>query len=197
MIIGITGNSGAGKTTASVILANEINAKIINADEIVKKSQKKGMPYYNEIIKKMGQDILQKDLEIDRKKLAQKIYDDKEKRDILNKITEKYIVEEIKKQIQEVKQKDIILDIPLLFESGLDKICDETISILADEKIKIQRISIRENIDENVAKKRLEIQPEEYYYKSKSNYIIENNGDDLSKNIKKVWEKICLKHGTN
>lgn len=197
MIIGITGNSGAGKTTASVILANEINAKIINADEIVKKSQKKGMPYYNEIIKKMGQDILQKDLEIDRKKLAQKIYDDKEKRDILNKITEKYIVEEIKKQIQEVKQKDIILDIPLLFESGLDKICDETISILADEKIKIQRISIRENIDENVAKKRLEIQPEEYYYKSKSNYIIENNGDDLSKNIKKVWEKICLKHGTS
>ena len=197
MIIGITGNSGAGKTTASVILANEINAKIINADEIVKKSQKKGMPYYNEIIKKMGQDILQKDLEIDRKKLAQKIYDYKEKRDILNKITEKYIVEEIKKQIQEVKQKDIILDIPLLFESGLDKICDETISILADEKIKIQRISIRENIDENVAKKRLEIQPEEYYYKSKSNYIIENNGDDLSKNIKKVWEKICLKHGTS
>lgn len=197
MIIGITGNSGAGKTTVSKILAKKINAKIINADEIVKEFQQPGMLYYNEIVSTFGQDILQKDLKINRKKLAEIIYKNKEEREKINKITEKYITQEIIERIKKTKAQNIILDVPLLFESRLNKICDETISVVAKNRTKIKRICKREKIEKEIAKKRLNIQPKNKYYKNHSSNIIKNNNSKIEEKIEKVWRKICLKHGKN
>ena len=79
MIIGITGNSGAGKSTVCEILQKRYEAKIINADKIAKELSKKGTSYLAEIVKKFGQEILLENGELNRRKLADIIYHNRKK----------------------------------------------------------------------------------------------------------------------
>lgn len=187
MIIGITGNSGSGKSEISKILAKKINAEIIDADEVVKELSEPGSKYYNKIIELFGKEILIEN-KLNKKQMAEIIYNNSEKREKLNKLTYKYVVEEIKNRAKKSKQKHIIIDAPLLFESGLDKICNTTIAVLADSNIKLERICKRDNLDKKTAKARLDIQAKDEYYIKKANYIIENNGEIDEINL----EKICI-----
>ena len=93
-IIGITGSSGAGKSTVCDILQEEYQVKVINADKIAKELSKRGTSYLDEIIEKFGKDIVDENGELKRKKLAEIIYNNFEKRKLLNLCTFKYIKKE-------------------------------------------------------------------------------------------------------
>ena len=86
MIIGITGNSGTGKSEISKLLAEKIDAKIINADEVVKELSEKGNEYYEKIVKLFGSSILNNN-KLNKPQMAKIIYNNKEKREKLNKLT--------------------------------------------------------------------------------------------------------------
>lgn len=189
--IGITGNSGSGKSTFSKVLASKLDAVIIDADKIAKKTSEQGKEYYNKIVEEFGEEIL-KENEIDRKKLANIIYKNEEKRNKLNFFTNKYVVEKIKQEIEKNKNKNIIMDVPLLFESGLDKECNITISLVAKENVKLERMIKRDNIDENIAKQRLDIQKPDEYYIEKSNYIIVNNKSNLEQEAEEFIKTINI-----
>ena len=96
MRIGITGPSGAGKTSISKLLKEKLDADIINADEIVKEMSVSGTEYFKEIVKTFGENILLDNGEINKPKLANIIFSDASQRELLNSITFKYIVDEIK-----------------------------------------------------------------------------------------------------
>jgi dephospho-CoA kinase len=176
MIIGVTGSSGAGKTTLANKLSNKLGANIVDADKIAKDLSKKGNKYYDCILKTFGEEILQNDCEIDRSKLANIVYSDNNKMKKLNELTHKYVADKIKEEALMLAEKGtVIIDVPLLIESGLNEICDIVVSILAEDKIKIERITKRDNISEEIAEKRLKIQPKDEFYIKNSNYIIYNN----------------------
>ena len=185
-IIGITGSSGAGKTTICKILKQKYKAFIIDADEIAKQLSKKGTMYLNAIIQYFGKNIVDSNGELKRKDLANEIYQNDEKRKKLNELTFNYVVKEIKERIQKLQTEDlIIIDAPLLFEAELDKICDLVIGVIAKEQEKIERICNRDNINKETAKKRLNIQKDNEYIKEKSDYIIYNESS-----IEKLEEEI-------
>lgn len=186
-IIGITGNSGSGKSSVSEIIAKKCDDSIIiDADKIAKSMAAINTKYYNAIKKEFGKDILKANLEIDRKKLANIIFNNDEKRDVLNRITFKYVVSNIKQKINLNKNKEvIILDIPLLFESGLDEICDITLGIIANKNVKIERICKRDKINIKQAENRINKQLEDKILEKNCNYIIENNGS-----LKELNEKL-------
>ena len=143
MIIGITGNSGTGKTSICkkiLQIREENEITLIDADEIVKEISVPGHEYFNKIINIFGKEIILSNGNIDRKKLANIVFSDNEKRELLNQNTYKYVVDEIKKQVKQSKNKTVIIDAPLLIESNLNKICDIVISVIADYEIKIERI---------------------------------------------------------
>lgn len=190
MIIGITGNSGSGKTIISKILAEKINAKIIDADKIAKKMTSNKTEYLKEIIKIFGQEILEDD-KLNRKKLAEIIYKNKIKKHQLDKLTYKYVAKEIQKEVFSEAGKNVIIDAPLLFESGLNKICEINIAVIAKKSIKIERICKRDKIEIETAKARLAIQRAENYYTRKADYVLENNGKIEEINL----EEICTKIG--
>ena len=192
MIIGITGNSGSGKTLISKILEKEFKANIVDADKVVKEMSMPGKIYFNEIVKKFGEDILLQTGEINKKKLANIIFTNKEKRELLNSLTFKYVVEEIKEQISIYKNKPLIIDAPLLIESNLNKLCDVVVSVIADESTKIKRICNRDNIGIEIAKKRLNAQPRDEFYLKNSNIVVINNDEcsleKIAENIKKIMK---------
>ncbi len=190
MIIGITGSSGSGKTTFSRMLAEKLNYKLINADEIVKKLYNKDEDYYKEIVKTFGSKILNDNQEINRKKLAEIIFNNETERLKINNLTFKYVVQEIKKQVE----NNSIIDAPLLIESNLNTICDITIAVIADEKVKIERIIKRDNIEEDKVIERLKAQPNEQFYKENVDFIVYNNEIcNLEKQVEELMLRLKLK----
>ena len=193
MVIGVTGNSGSGKSEISKILSNKINAKIIDADKVVKELYTPGQEYYNKILELFGNKVLEKNNKLNRNKIAEIIYNNEIEREKLNNLTYKYVVDEIKKRIKKEKNINIIIDAPLLFESKLDEICDITVAVLAEKSLKINRICTRDNIEQKIAISRLAIQKEDSYYQKKADYIVTNNGKKDEINL----EEICTRIGKN
>lgn len=192
MIIGITGSSGAGKSTVCEILKKEYNAQIIDADKISKQLSKKGTIYLEEIVEKFGKEILLENGELDRKKLAEIIYSSDEKREILNNCTLKHIKEKIKQEVKKLKnnKKIIAIDAPLLFEAKLDEICEFVIAVISDNfEVQIERITKRDGITEEQAMARLKAQKPNDFYTQKSRYVIVNNGkiEEVEKQIMSLW----------
>lgn len=189
--IGITGNSGSGKSFICEVLLNKYDdIVIIDADKIARKMSNIGTLYYKEVVNMFGEGIVKENLEIDRKLLAEIIFNNDEKRKKLNSITFKYVVDEIKNRIKLNDNKSmIVIDAPLLFESGLDEICDITIGVISNEDVKIDRICLRDRLSVKQAKDRLSVQLSDVILKEKCDYIIENNGDVscLNKQLEEIF----------
>ena len=192
-VIGITGSSGSGKTTICNIIKNSYNSEILDADKVAKElSSNINSDYYKEMVKLFGKECLLENKMINRKKVAEIIYSDDEKRSKLNDLTFNYVVEKMKKDLSNIKDKDyVIIDAPLLYEAGVDKLCDKVIAVVAESKNKVKRICLRDGIDENFAKKRLKIQNEDNFYIEKADYVIYNNKDinNLEESIKMILEE--------
>lgn len=186
MILGITGSSGAGKSTVCEILEKKYKSQTINADKIAKQLSRQGTSYLKEIVQSFGNDILLKNGELNRKKLANIIYSNSSKRDKLNNITFKYIKNEIKSQIKKSNSNIIAIDAPLLLEANLQEICDKTIAVISEDRdLQIQRIIKRDNIDKEHAIARLNAQhPNEFYMKNCDDTLI--NNETLEKQIEKL-----------
>ena len=195
-IIGITGSFGSGKTTVCNFLRTRVDTTVLDADKIVKELNIPGTDYMISIEEAFGKDVLLEDGNLNRSKLAGLIYSDENARKTLNNLTFKFVVDEINKRVAKIKKYDksiryIIIDAPLLFESGIDSDCDVVISLIADEILKVKRICKRDNIDEATAKSRLNIQHDNNYYIEKSDYIIENTKDyNLEEEINRIMKEI-------
>lgn len=197
MIIGITGSSGAGKSTVCEILEEEYNIQVLNADKMTKQLSQKGNTYLADIVTLFGQEILQGDGELDRPKLANIIYNNTNKRNQLNECTFKHIHVALQEEIQEILSKNekaiIVIDAPLLFEAKLEDICNLVIAVIAkDKELQIDRIVQRDYITREQAVKRLQAQMPDEFYTSKSQYTIVNDGEfhEIEHQVKEVLEKV-------
>ena len=191
-IIGITGASGSGKTTTSEILNKRDDTKIIDADKVAKSLNTPGTDYMINIKSVFGDNIIFENGHLNRKELAKIIYNDENARKKLNALTFKYVVGEILKKIEEYKKQNysfIIIDAPLLIESGLNKYCDFVIALIADDNLKIKRICKRDNIDRQTEISRLKIQHDNSYYIENSDFYIENTEDyNLEERINEILD---------
>ena len=189
MIIGITGSSGAGKSTACELIKKDYNIEIIDADKIARDLSDNNKKYLDEIVEKFGEEILLEDGKLNRKKLANIIYRDRDKRHLLNGCTFKYIKREIENKLN--KEKTFVIDAPLLIECNLDKLCDITIAVIAtNRRIQLDRIIKRDNISEEDASKRLNAQKPNKFYTSNCDYIILNDDhiNQMEKQLKRIFE---------
>ena len=190
LILGVTGGSGCGKSSFCEALAKE-GAHVLDADAVAREVVLKGKPALKELAFEFGEEILTPNGELDRKKMAGIVFTDKQKRDRLNEITHKYIIEEIKAWLFLHSDGVRVLDVPLLFESGLDTLCDRTVCVLADQKARLSRIVSRDGLSEEDARKRILAQPEGEFYIARADDIIENNeGADILRLAKNYWLKL-------
>ena len=122
IIIGITGPSGSGKTTLCGLLEKDYKAKTIDADKIARAlSSDTNTKYFKEMTALFGEDCLEENGSLNRKKVAHIIYTNRSKRKELNKLTFKYVADEINKKVKEFKKEKvdlIAIDVPLLYEAN-------------------------------------------------------------------------------
>lgn len=149
IIIGLTGNTGSGKSIVAKCLQQH-NMFVIDSDKIAHEIIKKGKPAYDEVIELFGAIVLDNNGEINRKKLGSIVFTDKIKLEQLTRCTHRHIVLEIKQIIKNNQSNDqikgLVIDAPLLIEAGLDKIVDEVWVVYSDSTIRAGRIMKRDNI---------------------------------------------------
>lgn len=191
MIIGLTGSSGAGKSTAGKVFKDN-GFFVLDYDKLTYEVYQKGEPCINELTIHFGNDILDKNGNIIRKKLGNIVFSDEQKLDLLNKIVMKHILKKSEIIINENKNKNIILDAPLLFEAGLEKICDKIIAVIADPETQITRIMERDGISYDIAKGRLDSQHTNEFFEKNCDYCILNNGSEqeLIATVQKISEEL-------
>lgn len=199
IVIGLTGGTGAGKGTVCKIFSRYgINS--IDTDQTARSVCLPNKPCLIELINYFGSSILNPDGSLNRPALADAAFSSKEKHRMLNTITHKHILAEVRLWLEEQKKSQkiaAIVDAPLLFESGFDKECDIIISVTAPTESRKQRIIERDSLSDFQAEQRMSKQHPDKFYTDKSHFVITNTGSlsDLNKQIDVIFNSL-LKNGS-
>ena len=175
-IFGLTGKTGAGKSTVASKL-EAMGFYVIDGDLIARNITRKGKPALKELAKEFGCDIITEDGSLDRKKLASRAFKDKESTARLNDITHPIIKDEFIKELQKAEGEGYrasVIDAAALLESSCKDLCEKIIVVTAPEEIRLQRILSRDNITEEQALTRMRAQFPDEYYNEKADILIRN-----------------------
>jgi len=177
-VIGLTGGYATGKTFVASLLKKK-GCAIISADKIGHGIIKPKTEVWKRIVNKFGKEILRRDGSVNRSKLSVIVFSDMGKIAVLNRITHPVIKKEIRKKISEAKAKNnvtaIVVEVPLLFESKMDKWFQKIIVVECDNVTQIKRAKKRSNISEEEILCRIKNQiPLEEKVK-KADFVVDNN----------------------
>ena len=198
-IIGLTGQSGGGKSTVSGVFA-ERGFEVIDADKVSREVVARGSPCLKELSEAFGREMILPDGTLDRKRLGEIVFSDRERLRQLDGIMYPYIISRINLKIDSLRERGarfILLDAPTLFEAGADGLCEVIVSVTAREEIRLGRITERDGITEEMAKKRFSSQLSEEFFKAHSDHVIENNGsrEELIQKAAEAADKIKEYYG--
>lgn len=197
LTVGLTGQTGAGKSTVSRIFF-ESGIPVINCDQIARKVVEPGQECLSALAGCFGREILLPGGELNRRKLAGIVFSDEKKLRLLNGMIFPYITAEIKLWLAALAGQGVklaLLDAPTLFESGADALCELIVAVIAREELRLARIMERDSLLEQDARARMSCQKSEEFFRSHANFVIENNNgaEELSASTKDVIETILRK----
>ncbi|KAG4303853.1 hypothetical protein PORY_002741 [Pneumocystis oryctolagi] len=161
LVLGITGSIGTGKSTVSKILQSIRPWQLIDTDIVAKETILPGNKCYKKINNYFGKKIIKEDGNININLLGQIVFSNPYERKILNKIVHPEVLKITLFRIFKawIRGEDVvIIDVPLLFESGFDYLCGKIICVACQENIQIQRLKVRNNYTREEAEKRIQSQ---------------------------------------
>ncbi len=180
MVVGITGPTGAGKSVVCRLLGDWERISIIDCDQVARQVVRRGEHCLLDLAVEVSSAILDKDGELNRRKLAGIVFSDREKLRKMEKIIYPYILAHILQQIhrREVAgDRAVFLDAPTLYQSGANILCQRVVAVLAPEAGRLLRIMERDGLTIEEAKARMSSQPGDTYYEKRADHIIRNIGD--------------------
>lgn len=178
-IIGLCGQSGAGKTTALEVFERSGFA-VIDCDAVSRLVTSPDSPCVRELAERFGEGILNADKSLKRQALADIVFLDAESLADLNRITHKHILKEVFCRLDKFRHEGYraaVVDAPVLFESGLDRDCDTTLAVCADLETRLERITSRDGISRERAEARVSRQLSDMELSRLADRVIYNNSD--------------------
>lgn len=193
-IIGLTGGIASGKSTVSNLFKMN-GIPVVDADVVARDVLKKGTGGWKRVVAAFGEDILQRNGEVDRTRLGQIVFSDPATRQLLNRLLAPYISYGIFWEVFKLWVKGckvIILDVPLLFESKMDRWTKPVIVVWVDPETQLRRLMERDGTSEEAAQNRVNAQMPLDWKRSNADIVINNVGsrEDLNVNFRKVLVEV-------
>ncbi|NLA85405.1 MAG: dephospho-CoA kinase, partial [Clostridiales bacterium] len=178
-IIGLTGGIATGKTTVSNAL-RELGVPVIDADAVYGLLSKKGNLVWKAVYETFGDEYLRSDGELDRKSLGNLIFSDDKAREKLNEITHPLVKQEMLRILEKIKKEKssdlVVMDVPLLYESGWDCLMDEVWVVAIPEELQIERLMKRNALSRKEAILRIRSQMDIEAKRNLADRVIDNSG---------------------
>lgn len=192
-IIGLTGGIASGKSTVSAML-RELGARVLDADEYAREAVTPGSQGLAEVAAAFGPDVLRPDGSLDRARLGRIVFADEAARKRLNAIVHPRVREAMAADIDRARAEGlpaIVLDVPLLFEGGLDAICDETWVVSVDPATQLARLRARDGSNEAEARARVAAQMPLVDKVARATAVIDNNGTPAQTRaqVERLWRE--------
>ena len=191
--IGLAGGSGSGKGTVSSLLMQS-GIPSFDCDAVYHGLISHDGPLTREIVAAFGEGILAPDGAIDRPALAAVVFHDPKKREELNRISHRKILSVLREWAERAEKQGItaiLVDAPLLFESGFDRECDLTIAVTAPLDTRIQRIVSRDGITEEQARERIAAQLSDEELSRRADITV-SNGEDMATLEKEIGRILSI-----
>lgn len=175
-IIGVTGGIASGKSLVSDWFEKAL-IKVIDADKVYRSLIENNQNMLKDISQTFN--LVIKDKQgYDFKALGELVFSNPKELVKLNKITHPYVIESVKRSIEVFRENNeafIVLDVPLLYEAGMDSLCDQVICVYIKKEVQIDRLVKRSNLTKEDAIKRIESQMDLEVKKEKADFIIDNS----------------------
>ncbi len=190
LLVGVTGGIGSGKSTFAALLV-ERGAQVIDADQIGRAALDPGKPSWRDVVETFGNEVLAAaSMNIDRKRLADIVFNDPDKLAALNAIVHPVILRTIADELDILRNTNeiVILDAALLFELGLNESVDVVIVVIADPKTRQQRLLVRGmTLADVLARMDAQVDPESVA--SRADIVVRNDGtlEDLAREADRVY----------
>ncbi|MGB9620573.1 MAG: dephospho-CoA kinase [Armatimonadota bacterium] len=197
LVLGITGGLATGKSTVLQMLG-ELGAQTLSADQIAREVLSKNGPAYRQVVERFGPQIVDAAGEIIRPALAKIIFQDDDARRDLNRITHPHIIERIKARIRELRESSpravavLAVEIPLLFECGLEDTVDRVLLVAAEQDEQARRLTSRSGVSPEEALRWIAVQMPIQEKVERSDYVIWNDSsiEDLRRKVESFWGEI-------
>ena len=180
LVLGLTGKTGAGKSTVAAYLKSK-GCFIIDGDLVAREIVMPSSPALKELAEAFGEDIILPDGSLDRKALAQKAFSSEKSTALLNGITHPHIKARFEELLAKASKEGFavaVIDAAALLESDCKDLCEKIIVVHADEQIRLERILSRDRITYEQAMTRINGQKDDNYYLRQADIVIFNNADN-------------------
>ena len=194
LLIGLTGNIASGKSTVARLLS-ERGATIIDADVLARRVVEPGMPAFDEIVRRWGQEVVAPDGSLDRDALRRLVFSHHEQLEELNTIVHPEVAAYRDRLVNEARQRGdrlVVQDIPLLFERGLVEQFDRIILVDAPRPVRLERLMRERRLSETDAMDMITAQMPAELKRARADYLIENVGTvrELEERVSEMWQSL-------
>lgn len=192
--IALTGGPGSGKSTVAQLF-RDLGAEIIDADQVAHEVVAKGTPACEELRRGFGPEYFQADGALNRAQMAELVFGDPEARRRLNAIVHPRVTREISRRLQDLTARGVklvMVEVPLLYEVGLEKNYDLVIVVDAGEKEQIERLTARDGRPPEEALGIVQAQWPLDAKKARADFVVDNRGslEHTRAQIKKLWQQL-------
>lgn len=194
LLVGLTGNIAAGKSTVAQLLS-ERGATIVDADILARRAVERGTPAYDKIVQHWGSAVLAPDGLLDRAKLRQLVFHDQAQLEQLNEIVHPEVERQRIALVAEARKRGdriVVCDIPLLFERHLVELFDRVVLVDAPRPLRLERLVLERQLPEADAMAMIAAQMPAALKRARADHVIDNEGTlgDLEHKVRAVWSSL-------
>ena len=197
LIVGLTGGMGTGKSTVARLLAKNRGVAVIDADQLAHEVLKPGKLGHRDVVRRFGKGILNPDQSVHHKKLATIVFSDDDARRDLEAIVHPRVLRDIKHKMYRMQRNTdkrlfaIVLDVPLLFETGSEKLADVVVVVTASPEVTLARLRER-GVSEEDAARRIAAQMDVSAKAALADVVFDNSGDleQTRRQVSELWQHL-------